>query len=176
MSFLLILPRSVSPMNRPIVSSSRRINTKGSHILHALILARGKFPSMSLITCLSAPSTHHKSNNANTSGQHKRTRLEDSYRVCHHVQNRSTLEERAGTNRRSWYTGRNSQFGLARPRRNLSHSHPQISLPHHLEAGQKTRTRDTPGEGLASVLRTIVSLSAENNPPLVFSYDVPFTR
>lgn len=56
MSFRLIFPRSVSPMNSPIVSSSRKMRTKGSDILHALIFGLGMVPSTSLMTCRSVPS------------------------------------------------------------------------------------------------------------------------
>ena len=45
-----ILPRSFSPMNRPIVSSSRIISTYGSDMLQYLILGRAMLPSVSLMT------------------------------------------------------------------------------------------------------------------------------
>jgi hypothetical protein len=55
-SFRRILPRSGSPINRPMVSSSRRMNTNGSQILQYLILGRWLLPSMSLMICRSVQS------------------------------------------------------------------------------------------------------------------------
>lgn len=56
MSFLLIFPLSVSPINSPMESSSLRTNTNGSEILQALIFGLGILPSLSGITCRSVPS------------------------------------------------------------------------------------------------------------------------
>lgn len=90
------------------------------------------------------------------------------------MQNGRTLEERTGTDGGSWYTRRNSQIRLGSPSRNLTQFHSQNQLT-PFQRWMETRTRDTPGDGLASVLIMIVSLSPANNPQLVFSYDVPLT-
>jgi hypothetical protein len=136
-SFLLILPRSVSPMNKPIVSSSRRMSTNGSHILHALILARGMFPSMSLMICLSLPSTMKTSQIPKDTTQKDRkmrstsgrgwihTRFKHAYGIRHNMQNRRALEERPSTDRSPWYTRRNSQISLCSPHSNLNRNTPE---------------------------------------------------
>jgi hypothetical protein len=55
-SFLLILPFSGTSMNSPIESSSLKINTNGSRMEHARILALGLAPSLSGMDWRSEPS------------------------------------------------------------------------------------------------------------------------
>ena len=56
MSLRRIFPFSISPMNSPIVSSSRMMRMKGSQMLQDLILGLAVFPSRSLMLCRSVPS------------------------------------------------------------------------------------------------------------------------
>ena len=51
-----IFPLSISPMNSPMVSSSRMIKMNGSQMLHDLILGLAVLPSRSLMLCRSVPS------------------------------------------------------------------------------------------------------------------------
>lgn len=91
-SFRLIFPRSVSPIKRPIESSSRTMSTKGSEMLQALIFGRGIFPSISLIICLSVPSegshgyemsiTSLSSDNMNIPGSRTRMAFVTTWRIA----------------------------------------------------------------------------------------------
>ena len=72
MSLRRIFPFSISPMNNPIVSSSRMMRMKGSQMLQHLILGLAVFPSRSLMLCRSVPSAE-PSASEKSSRQHAHT-------------------------------------------------------------------------------------------------------
>ena len=95
-SFRLILPRSISPINSPMVSSSRMMRMNGSHMLHDLILGLGVLPSRSLMLCRSVPSRHQRQRHP-PGGRCIRTSFKHPGHVEHDMKNCSSLEERRGT-------------------------------------------------------------------------------
>ena len=158
MSFLLIFPRSVSPINRPMESSSRMINTKGSDILQARIFGRGILPSASLMICRSVPSNeikglaclYHEDKKVKAApGSSTRIAFVITWRIAVLWKNGPAPMVVPGIR----VVIEMSFFALV-----AIWSKPRINKETAID--KKERTREKPGDGFASVLRSKVSFSA----------------
>ena len=138
-------------------SSSRIIKTKGSDILQARIFGRGILPSASLMICRSVPSAKEKTVSMACTRVTKinHTRFKNSDCIRHNMENGSPLKEWSSTDGGPRYSSNDgnvifcSGSNLIKPAINIE-----------TIAQIKECTREKPGDGLASVLKSKVSFSA----------------